>query len=267
MSPEKSGYAPINGLQMYYEIHGSASHDAEAPKPVVLIHGGGSTIKSNWSHIIPLLSKSRQVIAVEMQAHGRTKDIDRELTFEHDADDIAALLKHLTIAKADIFGFSNGGQTTMQVAIRHPEIVNRTIIASIGYNREGFHSWFWPVMKNASFDTMPQGLKDAFIEVNPSKDELLKSHDRDVIRMNNFTGWSEEMIKSIKAPSFIITGDKDIITPEHAVHMYRIIPNSRLAIFPGGHGDYLGELTTGNTDAKLHEVVVGMIVEFLDSQG
>jgi pimeloyl-ACP methyl ester carboxylesterase len=258
MTPLKYGYAPVNGLQMYYEIYGSG-------KPVVLIHGGGSTIESNWSRIIPLLSQSRQVIAVEMQAHGRTKDIDRELTFEQDADDIAALIKHLNLTKADMFGFSNGGQTTMQVAIRHPHVVNRAVIASIGYKREGFQSWFWPVMKDASFETMPQGLKDAFLKVNPDVKQLHKSYLRDVARMNAFQSWSEDAIKSIKSPCFIMTGDNDVITPEHAVHMFRIIPNSRLAIFPGGHGDYLGEATTGNTDTALHQAVVGMVLDFLDN--
>jgi pimeloyl-ACP methyl ester carboxylesterase len=208
--------------------------------------------------------KSRQVIAVEMQAHGRTKDIDRDFTFEQDADDIAALLKHLSISKADLFGFSNGAQTSMQVAIRHPQIVNRMIIASIGYAREGFQPWFWPMMNNASFETMPQGLKDAFLKVNPDEKQLYKSYLRDVIRMQGFKGWNEDAIKSIKSPCFIMTGDNDVITPEHAVHMYRIIPNSRIAIFPGGHGDYLGEATTGNTNTTLHEAVVGLVVDFLD---
>ena len=89
MQPKKSGFAPINGLKMYYEIYGNGN-------PLVLIHGGGSTIQSNWEKIIPLLSRSREVIAVELQAHGRTPDIDRDFTFEQDADDIAALLKHST---------------------------------------------------------------------------------------------------------------------------------------------------------------------------
>jgi pimeloyl-ACP methyl ester carboxylesterase len=257
MSPVRYGYAPVNGLQMYYEIYGHG-------KPVVLIHGGGSTIESNWGRIIPILSVSRQVIAVEMQAHGRTKDIERDFTFEQDADDIAALLKHLDIPKADLFGFSNGGQTSMQVAIRHPHVVNRMIIASIGYTREGFQPWFWPGMKGATFDTMPQGLKDAFLKITPDEKELLKMFHRDVTRMNAFQGWSEETIRSIKSPCFIMAGDSDVITPEHAVHMFRIIPNSRLAIFPGGHGDYLGEATTGNTDTTLHDAVVRLVLDFLD---
>lgn len=257
MTPKKSGYAPINRLKMYYEIYGGG-------KPLVLIHGGGSTIQSNWEKIIPMLAASREIIAVEMQAHGRTNDIDRDFSFEQDADDIATLLNYLNIPKADIFGFSNGAQTTLQIAIRHPQIVNKIIVASIGFSRNGFPAWFWDMMKNASFENMPQPLKDAFLKVNPSQENLLKMFHRDATRMVNFKGWTDEAIASIKAPAFIVAGDNDVVTTEHAVHMSRLIPGSRLAIFPAGHGDYLGELTTGNTDSKLHETFVSMVAKFLD---
>src|SRR6186997_1085972 len=102
-----SGYSDVNGLKMYYEIHGDGF-------PIVLIHGGGSTIQSTFGRILPILAKDHKVIAVEMQAHGRTKDIDRALSFTQDADDISVLLKNLGIPKADIFGFSNGASTTLQ---------------------------------------------------------------------------------------------------------------------------------------------------------
>src|SRR6478609_1490893 len=111
-STHTSGYADVNGLHMYYEIHGSGF-------PLVLIHGGGSTLQSTFGRIIPLLAQTHQVIAVEMQAHGHTADIDRPLSFAQDADDIAALLAHLNISQADIMGFSNGASTTLQFAIRH----------------------------------------------------------------------------------------------------------------------------------------------------
>ncbi|HMJ67331.1 MAG TPA: alpha/beta hydrolase [Cyclobacteriaceae bacterium] len=257
MSPNKSGYAPVNGLKMYYEMYGSG-------KPLVLIHGGGSTIQSNWDKVIPLLAPARQVIAVEMQAHGRTEDIDRNFTFEQDADDIAALLNYLNLTKADIFGFSNGGQIALQVAIRHPKVVSKIVVASIGYTREGFHPQFWDVMSRATFDTMPPLLKDAFLKVNPDPEKLLKMFHRDAIRMNAFTSWEDDAIKSITSPAFIITGDNDVVTTEHAVQMQRFIAGSRLAIFPGGHGEYLGELTTGNNDTKLHETFIAMVNSFLD---
>src|SRR5690606_13949408 len=111
----KNGYSDVNGLSMYYEIHGQG-------KPIVLVHGGGSTIETNFEKVIPLLAKNRQVIALELQAHGRTNDRNADLSFEQDADDVATLLKNLKINKADFFGFSNGGTTTLQLAIRHPEL-------------------------------------------------------------------------------------------------------------------------------------------------
>jgi len=110
-------------LKMYYEIHGSG-------RPLVLLHGGGSTIESTFGRILPDLAKAHQVIAVELQAHGHTKDIDRPLSFERDADDVAALLKQLNIDKAEIMGFSNGGTTALQIAIRHPGLVNKLVLAS-----------------------------------------------------------------------------------------------------------------------------------------
>src|SRR5690606_16083186 len=118
-----NGYATINGLKMYYELYGQGN-------PLVLIHGGGSTIQTNFAKIIPLLAKTRQVIAVELQAHGRTDDRNADLSFEQDADDVAALLRHLGIVKADVLGFSNGGTTTLQLAIRHPEIVTKIVLCS-----------------------------------------------------------------------------------------------------------------------------------------
>src|SRR6267142_1431432 len=116
-------YANVNGLKMYYEVHGNGF-------PLVLIHGGGSTIGTSFGRILPALAKTHKVIAIEMQAHGHTADIDRPLSFEQDADDVAELLRQLHVASADIFGFSNGASTTLEIAIRHPELVNKIIVAS-----------------------------------------------------------------------------------------------------------------------------------------
>ena len=131
----KSGFSDVNGLKMYYEIYGQG-------KPLVLIHGGGSTIQTNFEKIIPLLAKNRQVIALELQAHGRTNDRNADLTFEQDADDVAILLKNLNIDKADFLGFSNGGTTTLQIALRHPEIVHKMILGSALARRNGVPDWF-----------------------------------------------------------------------------------------------------------------------------
>jgi pimeloyl-ACP methyl ester carboxylesterase len=251
----QSGYASINGLNMYYEVYGTGT-------PLVLIHGGGSTIESTFGRVLPSFAKNHKVIALELQAHGRTKDIDRPLSFEQDADDVAGLLKHLNISKADIFGFSNGASTTLQFAIRHPQLVNKIIVASTFYNKEGAQPWFWGFMKNASIKGMPPQLKTAFFKVNPDTNAFQRMYERDVARMQSFPSISDELIKSIKAPSFIILGDADVVTPEHAVAMHRLLPGSRLAILPGGHGDYIGEITTPQDSTVIAATVV-MIDKFL----
>jgi pimeloyl-ACP methyl ester carboxylesterase len=254
-----SGYAPVNGLKMYYEIYGQGN-------PLVLIHGGGSTIQTSFEKIIPLLSKNRKVIAVELQAHGRTNDRNADLTFEQDADDIAVLLKTLNIDKADFLGFSNGGTTTLQIAIRHPEIVNKIILGSALAKRNGVPDWFWGFMSQAKLENMPEQLKEGYKKVAADANGLQVMHDRDAKRMVNFKDIPDEQIKNIKVPTLIIIGDKDIITPEHAIELHRQIINSELAIIPGGHGEYIGEITTISPDFKESELAVPMIEKFLDKK-
>ncbi len=251
-----SGYASLNGLKMYYEIHGTGT-------PLVLVHGGGSTLQTTFGRVIHDFAKAHQVIAVEMQAHGHTADIDRPLSFQQDADDIAALLKQLNIDKANIFGFSNGASTTLQFAIRHPEMTNKIIVASTFYNQSGAPAWFWEMMSKPTFEDMPQPYKDAFLKINPDANALHRMYERDVARMQSFDDITDEQMKSIKAPAFIIMGDRDVTTVEHAGEMARLISNSRLAVIPGGHGEYIGELTTPQ-DSTLISATVSMINKFLN---
>jgi pimeloyl-ACP methyl ester carboxylesterase len=256
LSAQSQGnYAHVNGLKMYYEIHGNGF-------PIVLIHGGGSTLETTFGRIIPRLSKNHKVIAVEMQAHGHTADIDRDMTFEQDADDIAALLKHLKIEKADIFGFSNGASTTLQIAIRHPELVNKIIVASTMYKKNGAIPGFFDMMKDASFETMPQPYKDAFLKINPDKDALYRMYERDVTRMRNFTDIPDDQIENINARALIIVGNQDVVTPEHAVDMYRKLKTAQLVMLPGGHGDYMGERGTLKPGITEYPVVT-IIEQFL----
>jgi len=253
------GHAAVNGINLYYEIYGEG-------QPLVLIHGGGSTIQSNFEKVIPMFAKNRKVIAVELQAHGRTSDRNTGVTFEQDADDVAALLEHLKIAKADFLGFSNGGTTTMQIAIRHPQLVNKIILASALAKRSGVPPQFWDFMKQASLDNMPAPLKEAYLKVNPSQQGLQAMHDKDAQRMVVFKDIADESIAAIKVPTLIIIGDKDVITPEHALQLHRLIANSELAIIPGGHGEYLGEVTTLTPQTKDSEFVVPMIEKFLNKK-
>ncbi len=255
----QSGYSDVNGLKMYYEIYGQG-------KPLVLIHGGGSTIQTSFEKVIPLLAKNRKLIAVELQAHGRTSDRNADESFEQDADDIATLLKNLKVDKADFFGFSNGGTTTLQIAIRHPEIVDKIILGSALAKRHGIPEQFWDFMKQARLENMPEQLKMAYNRVSPNPDGLQIMHDKDARRMVNFKDIPDDKIKSIKAPALIIIGDKDVITPEHAIEMHRQITNSELAIIPGGHGEYIGEITTLKPDTNENDFVVPIIEKFLNKK-
>lgn len=242
---------------MYYEIHGHG-------KPLVLVHGGGSTIQTNFEKIIPLLATNRMVIALELQAHGRTNDRNIDLSFEQDADDIAELLKQLNITKADFFGFSNGGTTTLQLAIRHPDFVNKMILGSALAKRNGVPAWFWDFMSNAHLDNMPALLKEGYLHVASNPHGLQIMHDRDAKRMVHFSDIPDEQIRTISNPTLIIIGDKDIISPEHALELHRLIAHSELAIIPGGHGEYIGEVTTLTSDFKESELIVPQLEKFLD---
>ena len=253
----QNGYSDVNGIKMYYEIYGKG-------KPLVLIHGGGSTIQSNFGQVIQVLAENRKVIAMELQAHGRTSDRDKDSSFEQDADDVATLLKNLNIDKADFFGFSNGGTTTIQIALRHPEIVDKIILGSPLYKRNGVPAQFWDFMKQANLSDMPQELVDAYLAVTPNRKGLQIMHDRDAKRMVDFKDIPDEQIKSIKAKILIIIGDRDIISPEHAIEMHRKIEGAELAIIPGVHGEYIGEITTLKSNSKQVDFVIPMIKRFLD---
>jgi len=253
----QTGYSDVNGIKIYYEIYGKG-------QPLVLIPGGGSTIESSFGRIIPLLAAHYQVISLDLQNHGRSGFRKVPETFEQDADDVAGLVKNLGVGKANFLGFSNGGTTAMQIAIRHPEIVDKLVLAAAAFKREGLPAGFSEMMEKATFPTMPQPLKDAFLKVNPDSAKLLIMFDKDRQRMVDFKDIPEEQIRAIKSPALVINGDADVTSVEHALEISRLIPHSQLAIIPGGHGRYVGEVLAigdGNRDI---EFVVPMIRAFLD---
>lgn len=256
MSPENGHYASVHGLQLYYELHGSGN-------PLVLIHGGGSTIESTFGFILKQLAAHHHVIAVELQAHGHTKDIDRPLSFEQDADDVAKLLRQLNIGKADFFGFSNGATTCLQIGIRHPKLVQKLILASATYRRDGMPEGFFEGMKTATLDLMPPLLKDAQLRANPDPKGLQAMFDRDRVRMMEFKDIPDASIQSITAPALVLAGDKDVMSTEHSLKLSQVLPNARLAIVPSGHGEYLGEVTATEPDNPLPGMVVGLVSWFL----
>ena len=254
----KSGYAAVNGLEMYYEIYGQG-------KPLVLIHGGGSTIQTSFGNLIPLLA-NRQIIAVELQAHGRTSDRNTDLTFEQDADDVARLLQNLGIAQASFLGYSNGGHTTIEIAIRHPALVDKIILAGTFYKREAIAPEFWDSFGGAQLQNMPKSLLEGYLAVNHDHEGLNNMFLKDVKRMKSFRGWSDAQMRSILAPVLVLSGSTDLGGPEHALEMSRIIPNCRLAILPGGHGKYLGATEALEGSKWTQGYVSGLIEEFLDEK-
>lgn len=220
-------YAPVNGLDLYYEIHGVG-------RPLVLLHGGGSTITTSFGSVLPALAATRRVIAVELQGHGHTADVDRPLSFEQDADDVAALLRHLGIDRADVYGYSNGGNTALQIAIRHPSLVRRLVVAAGFFDEEGLDPEVRETFeRSATPADMPAELRAAYEDVAPHPEHLPVLVTKLVTRMREFEGWPRADLRSIEAPTLILIGDADVVRPEHAVEMFRLIPNARLAVLPG----------------------------------
>jgi pimeloyl-ACP methyl ester carboxylesterase len=254
-----SAYATVNGIRMYYEIHGSGT-------PLVLIHGGGSTIRTTFGRVLRDFAQHHQVIAVEVQGHGHTATRPGPTTFEQDADDVAALLQTLHIQQADILGFSNGGCTALQIGIRHPQLVRRIVAISAFYKREGLPESIWNMMRKAHFSDMPQPFKDAYLAIRNDPEGLLAMFNQDHDRMLAFKDWPDDMIRSIKAPTLVMISDQDAIQPEHATAMYRLLPKGRLAILPGQHGEFLGEVLTAKPGSHMPQLAVAMIEEFLNGQ-
>ena len=219
----KGKYADINGLKMYYEIHGTG-------KPLVALHGAFG--KAN---VHPALAKGRQVIAVELQGHGHTGDIDRPLTYTQMADDVAALLRHLEVKKADVFGYSMGGNVALAFAIRHPDLTGKVVIngSHFGKLKDAYEPATFAQFESLPADFAPAMLKGPYDEIAPDPKQWPVVVAKVKKLGLTFEGFTREDMKAIKSPVLIALGDRDGVRPEHAVEMFRLIPNAQLALFPG----------------------------------
>jgi pimeloyl-ACP methyl ester carboxylesterase len=251
----------VDGLEMYYEIHGTG-------RPLVLLHGAMSTIETSFGAVLPSLAETRRVIAVEQQGHGHTADIDRPLTYGQMAADTVALLGELGVEAADLFGYSMGAGIALEIAIGHPDLVRRLVVASLAYSRDGLH----PEIVDVIESTSPEGLagsvfEEAYAKTAPHAENwpalIAKCNQLD----RDFAGWSDDEIQSIDAPTLAVIGDSDIVRPEHAVRLFRLLgggvegdsaglPPSQLAVLPG---------TTHLTLVERADWLVSMISAFLDS--
>jgi pimeloyl-ACP methyl ester carboxylesterase len=236
MTPQ-SGYAPVNGLQMYYEIHGSG-------EPLILLHGAFGAIDL-WGPMLTTLAEHHQVIAVELQGHGHTADIDRPFSYEQMADDVAALMDHLSIAQADVVGYSMGADTALQVAIRHPELVRKLVVISGKYRHDGEYPELLAGIQQLTPDIFVGSPNEAaYLRHAPNPAEFPVLVEKIKAFFAKEYAWSEEDVRTIAAPTLLIIGDSDTVRLEHAVELFRLLgggvpgdvtglPNSQFAILPG----------------------------------
>ncbi len=257
MEPEAQGFCESDGIAVYYEIIGKG-------RPLVLVHGGGSSFRFDYEALIGRLSDRYRLIGVDLQNHGRSGHRQVPQTFEQDARDVIAVLRQLGIAKASFMGFSNGGNTVMQIAHLSPGIVEKLIIASSFYKREGMAEGFFEGMNLATIDFMPQALKDNFLALNPYESALMNMFEKDSRRMINFRDWDRSVLNRIEAPVFFIAGDRDVMKPGHVAEMWREVPDARLMILPAGHGSYIMPDESGLPDHELIDFTVSRIRRFLE---
>jgi pimeloyl-ACP methyl ester carboxylesterase len=233
----RTGYAPVGELDMYYEVHGSG-------RPLVLLHGAYMTIDM-LGPLLTGLAQTRQVIAAEQQGHGRTADVDRPISYEQMADDTAGLLRHLEVDQADVVGYSMGGAIALQLAIRHPRLVRKLVVASASFRSDGMPAValeMFPAITPEMFAGSPIDAEYRRIAPNPGDFPKL------VAKLTQLDttpfAWPEEDIRAIPAPTLIILGDSDGIRLEHAVELFRLrgggvmgdlqgMPASQLAVLPG----------------------------------
>ncbi|MFB8280622.1 alpha/beta fold hydrolase [Nocardia colli] len=263
---DPGAYADINGLHMYYELHGAQT---EQP-PLVLLHGALSGIGTDFGQLIPELARTRRIIAIEQQAHAHTADIDRPLRTPQMAEDTVALLHHLGVQRADILGYSMGAGVALQISLTHPELVRKQILAAGGLDAGAMH----PGLMDGLAELKPEQLHGTpfhndYLTNAPRPEDFprlvakVTEHDQ-----NASPVFRAEAVRQIKAPTLTVIGDSDIIRPEHAVEMFRLfgggimgdtpagLPNAQLAILPG---------TSHITLVHRPELLLPMIPAFLDA--
>ena len=234
----QTGYAPAGELAVYYEIHGAGM------PPLVLLHGAYMTIDM-MDPLLSGLARTRQVVAIEQQGHGHTPDADRPLTYERMADDTAAVLRHLDIARADVFGYSMGGGVALQLAIRHPDLVRKLVVASASFSSDGIHALalqMFPSLTPELFAGSP--IEEAYQRTAPNPGDFPKLVEKLKVLLGPGYACAQDDIRAIAAPTLIVLGDSDGVRLEHAVELFGLrgggvmgdlsgMPQSQLAVLPG----------------------------------
>lgn len=235
----ESGYISVNGLEMYYEDHGSGG------TPLLLLHGGLFDIEQQFGEVLPHLAGTRRVIATEFQGHGHTNDIGRPLTAAGLASDVVGLLAELGLEQVDVFGFSVGGAVALHLAIEHPELVRKAIVSSVSYHPDGDRGENAEAVGEMSVDMIAGTPMEQHYRVkSPHPDRLQGLLDKLATFDEGFEGWSDDDVRDIAAPTLVTVGDCDMVELDHAVQFLRLrggdvngdfegVPASQLAVFPG----------------------------------
>ncbi|MFL6025857.1 MAG: alpha/beta fold hydrolase [Friedmanniella sp.] len=228
--PTTSGYADVNGVHLYYEVYGAGT-------PLVLLHGGMMTIELSFAGLIPDLAERHQVIGVEAQGHGRTADIDREITPAAMALDVVALLDHLEIDQAHVLGHSMGAATALELAVSHPTRVRSIVAASGSVRPDGLHEDLTDPAKQATSTRMPtqqdfEDFRDAYRRLSPHPEHFEDFLATLSASAADLRGWGDTQLASITAPTLLVQGDRDFTTVEHGALMQQLIPGSQLAVLP-----------------------------------
>lgn len=262
----RGSYIDVNGLKMYYETHPATQPTTEIP--LVLIHGALSATGTSFGTVLPGLVKSRRVISVEQQSHGHTYDIDRPLRTESMASDTVSLLRQIGITQADFFGYSMGAGVAFEIAVRYPQMVRKVVLASFAHRLEGMHPGLMDGMEQLKPEMLfGSPFHDEYLALNPRPEDFSKMFERVMDLNRNIKSWTDEDVRTLQAPVLLIVGDSDIVRPEGAVEMFRLLgggvsgdtmgmPKSRLAILPGT--SHVGVSMRGDWLAP-------MINEFLDT--
>ncbi len=259
--PAQADTVEVNGMQMYYEVSGTG-------EPLIVLHGAYMNIPA-MGDIIPRLAETHQVYAIEMQGHGRTNDIDRPITYENLADDVAAFMDAVGLERADVFGYSMGAAAGLQLAIRHPGKVDQLIAASVSYDESGWQPEMVamiPQMTPEMFVGSP--MEAAFREMSPNPDGFRAFVEKLIALEHEPMAWEED-VRNLEAPVLLIAGDADVVTLEHTVAMFRLLgggamgdmgqplPASRLAILPAtSHTAVIGQV----------DLLMGFIEPFLQGE-
>ena len=236
------GYAPVNGLKMYYEIHGSG-------QPLVLLHGGAGATEM-FGEVLRPLSEGRRVVAADLQAHGRTADIDRPLRYELMADDIAALIGHLRLGKADVMGYSLGGGVALRTAIQHPDVLRKLVLVSAPFRRDGWYPEVLAAMGQSgpeSAEAMKHTpMYELYSRIAPRPEDWVVLFTKLGVMLRRDYDWSSE-VAAMKIPTMLVVGDADSVRTAHAVEFFGLLgggkkdagwngsgmSKARLSILPG----------------------------------